>query len=64
MHAQTAAFEGGFVKLPRRAGRLDAYVLELTTFPRARHDDQVDPTARALARIVEFGCATGLITYL
>jgi predicted phage terminase large subunit-like protein len=64
MHAQTAAFEGGFVKLPRRAAWLDAYVLELTTFPRARHDDQVDSTAQALAWIVEFGSEPGILTYL
>ena len=63
MHAQTAAFEGGFVKLPRRAAWLDAYVLELTTFPRSRHDDQVDSTAQALAWIVEFGSEPGIIAY-
>lgn len=63
MHAQTAAFEGGFVRLPRNAAWLDAYVVELTTFPMARHDDQVDSTAQALAWIVEFGREPGLIAY-
>lgn len=63
MHAQTAAFEGGFVKLPRKAPWLDAYVTELTTFPMGRHDDQVDSTAQALAWIVEYGREPGLLAY-
>lgn len=48
-HAQTGAFEGGFVRLPRQAPWLDAYVQELTTFPRGKFNDQVDSTVQALA---------------
>ena len=49
LHAQTGAIENGFVYLPREAAWLDAYVDELTLFPRGAHDDQVDSTSQALA---------------
>jgi predicted phage terminase large subunit-like protein len=49
LNNQTPKFESGFVHLPKRAPWLDAYVLELTTFPNARFDDQVDSTVHALA---------------
>jgi predicted phage terminase large subunit-like protein len=61
--AQTPAIEGGFVLLPKHAGWLDAYVLELTTFPAGRHDDQVDSTSQALAWIAVNGVEPGLIAY-
>lgn len=61
--SQTAAFEGGFVKLPRQASWLDAFVLELTTFPRGKFDDQVDSTAQALAWIAINGVKPGIIRY-
>ena len=48
MHAQTAMIESGFVHLPKEAGWLAEYLHELTAFPRARHDDQVDSTAQML----------------
>ncbi len=49
LHAQTGAIENGFVHLPRQAHWLEDYLSELMAFPRARHDDQVDSTAQALA---------------
>jgi predicted phage terminase large subunit-like protein len=49
LHAQTAKIEGGFVLFPKRAHWLDAYLLELVTFPNSKHDDQVDSTVYALA---------------
>ena len=49
LHAQTAAIENGFVWLPAEAPWLADYVAELTAFPAARHDDQVDSTSQALA---------------
>jgi predicted phage terminase large subunit-like protein len=61
--AQTAEFEGGFVKLPSEAPWLEAYRQELTTFPRGRFDDQVDSTSQALAWIAEAGREPGIITY-
>jgi predicted phage terminase large subunit-like protein len=48
MHAQTAAIENGFVYLPLEAHWLADYIHELTTFPRGKHDDQVDSTSQAL----------------
>jgi predicted phage terminase large subunit-like protein len=48
MHAQTAMIENGFVHLPDTAPWLSAYLHELTTFPKGRHDDQVDSTAQML----------------
>jgi predicted phage terminase large subunit-like protein len=49
LNAQTATIENGFVHLPREAHRLADYLSELTLFPAARHDDQVDSTAQGLA---------------
>ena len=49
---QTTKFASGFVHLPKSQDIppwLDAYILELTTFPNAPHDDQVDSTVHALA---------------
>ena len=48
LHAQTAMIENGFVHLPDRAPWLAPYLAELTTFPNAKHDDQVDSTAQML----------------
>ena len=53
LHAQTGPIENGFVSLPREAPWLAEYVHELTTFPRGKHDDQVDATSQALAWIQE-----------
>ena len=49
LRAQTAKIEGGFVLFPKAAPWLDAYLLELTTFPNSKNDDQVDSTVGALA---------------
>ncbi|MGH6876480.1 MAG: phage terminase large subunit [Rhizomicrobium sp.] len=49
LHAQTGAIENGFVHLPRAAPWLDDYLSELMTFPKSRHDDQVDSTSQVLA---------------
>jgi predicted phage terminase large subunit-like protein len=48
MHAQTAMIENGFVHLPDTAPWLAAYLHELTSFPKGKHDDQVDSTAQML----------------
>ena len=47
--AQAATMEQGFVHLPKEAPWLDAYLRELTSFPNARYDDQVDSTTQAIA---------------
>jgi predicted phage terminase large subunit-like protein len=46
--AQSVKFENGRVFLPNNAPWLDAYIHELTSFPGAKHDDQVDSTTQAL----------------
>ena len=61
--AQTAAFEGGFVKLPREAHWLDGYILELTTFPRGKFDDQVDSTSQALGWMAVNATEPALIAF-
>lgn len=49
-HAVTALFEAGNVFIPHPQERTWAneYILELTQFPGAAHDDQVDATTQAL----------------
>ena len=49
MHGQTVLFENGRVLLPQEAPWLTDYIRELTSFPNAKHDDQVDSTSQALA---------------
>ena len=53
LHAQTATIENGLVFLPDTAPWLAEYMQELTTFPKAKYDDQADSTAQALAWIKE-----------
>jgi predicted phage terminase large subunit-like protein len=48
LYSVCSTFENGFVHLPSSAAWLDAYVHELVTFPKGRHDDQVDSTSQAL----------------
>jgi predicted phage terminase large subunit-like protein len=47
--AQAATMEQGFVHLPKEAPWLGEYLRELTSFPNARYDDQVDSTTQAIA---------------
>jgi len=48
LHAQATAFENGLVFLPRKSHWLADYISELTSFPGAKYDDQVDSTTQAL----------------
>ena len=48
MHAQTAMIENGFVYIPETAPWLAEYLHEIGTFPKGKHDDQVDSTAQFL----------------
>jgi predicted phage terminase large subunit-like protein len=63
LNAQTGAMEGGFVHLPREAHWLADYLHELVTFPKGRHDDQVDSTAQALAWFKQNRSTTGIIEF-
>lgn len=44
----TGLMESGLVRLPESAEWVAEYLAELTTFPMAAHDDQVDSTSQAL----------------
>ncbi len=48
LHAQTAMFENGIVRLPKSAPWLHDYVQELTSFPGSKYDDQVNSTTQVL----------------
>ena len=53
LHAQTAKFKGGFVRLPKQANWLVEYESELIGFPNTKYADQVDSTVFALAWVTE-----------
>ena len=59
LRAQTAKIEGGFVLFPTEAPWLEIYLLELTTFPNSKNDDQVDPTVYALAWSTQQASSSG-----
>jgi phage terminase large subunit-like protein len=63
MQAQTPPIENGFVRYPESAPWLPTYIQELTTFPKAKYDDQVDSTAQALAWFSEYGSEPGIFGY-
>ncbi len=48
LHAVSSTMENGFVYLPEKSEWLPEYLHELTTFPKGKHDDQVDSTSQAL----------------
>jgi predicted phage terminase large subunit-like protein len=50
MEAQTAPIEAGAVQLPRNAPWLDEFKKEVLSFPKGRHDDQVDALSQGLQR--------------
>jgi predicted phage terminase large subunit-like protein len=50
MEAQTARIEAGAVHLPRNAFWLDEFKKEVLSFPKGRHDDQVDALSQGLQR--------------
>jgi predicted phage terminase large subunit-like protein len=51
MHRESAKIEAGHVHVPERADWLDDFFLEITQFPRGRHDDQVDALSQFLCWI-------------
>jgi predicted phage terminase large subunit-like protein len=62
-NAQTATIENGFVYVPQQAPWLAEYIHEITTFPRAKYDDQADSTSQALGWINQSPPEPGIITY-
>ncbi|MGO9458790.1 MAG: phage terminase large subunit [Rhodomicrobium sp.] len=63
LRAQTAMIEGGFVLFPEKAPWLADYLLELTAFPNAKHDDQADSTVNALAWSTQEATKPGMAIY-
>jgi predicted phage terminase large subunit-like protein len=64
LRAQSATIENGFVYVPKQAPWLAEYLLELTTFPKGKHDDQVDSTSQALAWIKSGLWANGMGVFM
>jgi predicted phage terminase large subunit-like protein len=63
MLAQTPTIEQGKVYLPELAHWRADYIKELTSFPKAKHDDQADSTAQALEWFATKGKTPGLIRF-
>ena len=51
MEAQTPRIEAGAVHLPGNAPWLDEFKKEVLSFPKGRHDDQVDALSQGLQRV-------------
>ena len=49
LNVLTGIIESGHVILPPEAPWIDDFLLEITRFPRAKHDDQIDSLTQALA---------------
>ena len=60
LDAQSTKFESGKVLLPSDAPWLEEYELELTSFPGAKYDDQVDSTTQALEFLGTKGSAAAM----
>lgn len=54
-HAVAPFVEAGNVYVPLHAPWVHAYMEEMTSFPKAAHDDQVDETTQALLRLSQTG---------
>lgn len=54
--------ESGLVRLPTSAPWLDDFVMELTRFPNARHDDQVDAFSQGLLWLQDKGRRRGFFS--
>lgn len=61
--AHSAMIEGGIVRFPSEAPWWAEYEAELTSFPKAKHDDQVDSTSQALDWISTHLQEPAIITY-
>ena len=64
LHMLTGSMQTGRVRIPERALWLDDFIAELITFPRARHDDQVDSMTQALNWIQNIGCEPGFLVWM
>jgi predicted phage terminase large subunit-like protein len=65
MHTVSSTIENGFVHLPEKAEWLAEYLHEITTFPKGKHDDQVDSSSQALDWVRQgyWGPGMGIFNY-
>ena len=49
MHSASSSLEGGLIHLPEKADWRGVFLQEVVTFPRGRHDDQVDSMSQAIS---------------
>ena len=66
LHSVTSTIENGFVHLPEKAEYLAEFLHELTSFAKAKYDDQTDSTSQALEWLKQhyIGQEFGLLKYL
>jgi predicted phage terminase large subunit-like protein len=62
-NAVTSEIENGFVFVPTEAPWLDSYLREMMSFPKGKHDDQVDSTSQALDWVKKGNYAFGVYEY-
>ena len=63
LFAQASIFDSGKVYLPTHAHWVDDFIHELTAFPSAKFDDQVDAMSQALTYIREYLDEPGILAY-
>ena len=63
LFAQASVFDSGKVYLPTNASWVDDFIHELTAFPSAKFDDQVDAMSQALTYIREYLDEPSFITF-
>jgi predicted phage terminase large subunit-like protein len=64
LFAQASIFDSGKVYLPTDAHWVDDFIHELTAFPSAKFDDQVDAMSQALTYIREYLDEPSFLTYM
>jgi predicted phage terminase large subunit-like protein len=64
LFAQASIFDSGKVYLPTQARWVDDFIHELTAFPSAKFDDQVDAMSQALTYIREYLDEPGFLAYM
>ena len=63
LFAQASVFESGKIYVPVQAHWVDDFIHELTSFPTAKFDDQVDAMSQALTYLREHLDEPGIITF-
>jgi predicted phage terminase large subunit-like protein len=63
LFAQASVFESGKIYVPTQAPWMDDFIHEITSFPSAKFDDQVDAMSQGLTYLREHLDEPGIITY-